>query len=79
MLYSIIIKNKREEYNKMIGENCSLKFTSNDIKYIFVKNDSDREKIIEFIEEIYLKYGDRRSIYSMISNIYVFDTMFEDL
>ena len=40
-----------EELNQLSKEHCSIKFSPRDIKYIFVKNDSDIPEIINFIQE----------------------------
>ena len=39
-----------EENNDLTKENCSIAFTPKDIKYIFVKSDSDIPDIINFIQ-----------------------------
>ena len=39
-----------EKQNKLTMQHCSATFTSKDIKYIFVKSDSDIPDIINFIQ-----------------------------
>ncbi|MBJ6136394.1 abortive infection system antitoxin AbiGi family protein [Marinobacter litoralis] len=43
-------EDKLEENNNKTKQNCMLKFSPNDVKYIFVKKDSDIPDIINFIQ-----------------------------
>lgn len=51
-----LVKNEFENFdtlakhNALAKENCSITFTPKDIKYIFVKNDSDIPDIVNFIQ-----------------------------
>ena len=39
-----------ERHNELTKENCSITFTPKDVKYIFVKNDSDIPDMVNFIQ-----------------------------
>ncbi len=41
---------KLESHNELTKENCSITFTPKDVKYIFVKNDSDIPDMVNFIQ-----------------------------
>jgi hypothetical protein len=43
-------KEKLEEHNVLSRDNCTITFTPKDVKYIFVKNDSDIPDMINFIQ-----------------------------
>ncbi len=70
---------KREYYNEMIGKHCSLTFTVEEIKYLFVKDDYDKDVLIDFIEHEYMKGANKKNIQNLISKIYVLETFFQDI
>lgn len=69
----------REQHNTLISNPCALKFNPTDIKYLFVKADSDLEILTEYIEKNYMRGKSSREITSLISKIIVLERLLQDM
>ena len=60
-----------QEENEKTKEHCSIRFTPKDVKYIFVKNDSDIPEIINFIQSEldHFPSGDLKVLMSRVTSL----------
>jgi hypothetical protein len=72
------VAEKLEAQNELTKQHCSLKFTPSDVKYIFVKTDSDIPAIVDFIQANLDKYP-AADLKILVSRIVSLESLHTDL
>jgi len=69
----------KEYHNLLMADNCSLTFTPEDIKYIFVSTENDVVKVIDYLESDYLKRYPKMDVRLLFNKIISLEKMLSDV
>lgn len=71
--------NVKEYHNLLMADNCALKFSPDDIRYIFVSTEVDVVKVIDFLESEYIKKHPNLDVRLLFNKIISLEKMLSDI
>lgn len=69
----------KEYHNMLMADNCTLKFSPDDIRYIFVETENDVIKIIDYLEKEYIKKYPKSDVRLLFNKIISLEKMLSDV